>query len=433
MDENIENPHEICTHDGVMVKKTNSNCSVESNTTGSIHLIHSLSTKELWIEWRPNDGFLISDTDTQEQDEWSFVDTIVRRNRTISESLIFNTNTNNISVKEPPQGQTPPKPRTIRVKLKDLKCVEVLKNGLVIKLIAKADGRLHSEFVFQHGNADNFVRSLSSTHCLQRNHRNRNTYDIVEDHTLPHDSDKLQKTFAELQIDDIKSGSGWITDVMRRPFEHTLDIFAKITDVYVATPTSPPAASPKTTRPPVGQTAASPSSTMMQSTTEDYEPPSESGEKQKLPHIEIQPRGQPLSEMVWRSMINEDGSIPSEKVDLIKEKIYRGGIEDGLRAEVWKYLLDYDLWGNTNTLRDSLRKHKKMEYYTMKSQWLRMTPVQESNFTAFRDRKCQIEKDVKRTDRTQEFFAGDDNPNLETLHEILMTYVMYNFDLGYVQ
>ena len=43
------------------------------------------------------------------------------------------------------------------------------------------------------------------------------------------------------------------------------------------------------------------------------------------------------------------------------------------------------------------------------------------------------EKDVKRTDRVLPFYAGDDNPNVELLNNILMTYVMYNFDLGYVQ
>ncbi|RZF41159.1 hypothetical protein LSTR_LSTR015896 [Laodelphax striatellus] len=32
-----------------------------------------------------------------------------------------------------------------------------------------------------------------------------------------------------------------------------------------------------------------------------------------------------------------------------------------------------------------------------------------------------------------EFFAGDGNSNLKVLNDILMTYVMYNFDLGYVQ
>ncbi|GAB0089256.1 uncharacterized protein DMENIID0001_037730 [Sergentomyia squamirostris] len=444
MEENIENSHEICTHDGVLLKKVNSSISIDVNATGSINLIHSLSTNELWIEWRPNDGFLISDTDTQEQDEWSFVDTIVRRSRTTSESLIFNTNTNNITVKDTPAvPQSPPKQRNLRVRLKDLKALEVLRNGLIIKLIGRVDGRLHSEYVFQHGNADNFVRSLSSTHCLQRNHRNRNVFDVVEDHQRPQDRDKLQKTFAELQIDDIKSGSGWISNMMRRPYEQTMDIFAKIADVYVASPGTPPSRSPERSEPSPGLNV---SPSMLQSTTEDYEvlstsprlmvPETENhdgGNTSHLPPVEIQPRGQPLSEMVWRSMINEDGSISGEKIDLIKEKIFRGGIEDNIRAELWKFLLDYDLYTATTKQREHRRSQKRIEYYTMKSQWLRMTTVQENNFSDFRDRKCQIEKDVKRTDRTHEFFAGDDNPNLETLHEILMTYVMYNFDLGYVQ
>ena len=39
-------------------------------------------------------------------------------------------------------------------------------------------------------------------------------------------------------------------------------------------------------------------------------------------------------------------------------------------------------------------------------------------------------KDVWRTDRTYPFFAGDTSPNLEIMKDILMTYNMYNFDLG---
>ena len=41
------------------------------------------------------------------------------------------------------------------------------------------------------------------------------------------------------------------------------------------------------------------------------------------------------------------------------------------------------------------------------------------------------EKDVTRTDRGEAFFAG--SPNITLLHDILVTYCMYNFDLGYVQ
>lgn len=62
-----------------------------------------------------------------------------------------------------------------------------------------------------------------------------------------------------------------------------------------------------------------------------------------------------------------------------------------------------------------------------------MSQIQEKNFADYRERKCQIEKDVKRTDRTLEYFAGDDSKGLEILKDILMTYVMFNFDLGYVQ
>ncbi|KAG2460063.1 TBC15 protein, partial [Polypterus senegalus] len=43
------------------------------------------------------------------------------------------------------------------------------------------------------------------------------------------------------------------------------------------------------------------------------------------------------------------------------------------------------------------------------------------------------EKDVNRTDRTNTFYEGTDNPGLLLLHDILMTYCMYDFDLGYVQ
>jgi len=80
---------------------------------------------------------------------------------------------------------------------------------------------------------------------------------------------------------------------------------------------------------------------------------------------------------------------------------------------------------------------------------------QEDRFNGFRERKSQVEKDVLRyfsqnlvsilkknfvyfqmyfrTDRTHPFFSGDNNQNISTLQDILMTYVMYNFDLGYVQ
>ncbi len=40
------------------------------------------------------------------------------------------------------------------------------------------------------------------------------------------------------------------------------------------------------------------------------------------------------------------------------------------------------------------------------------------------------EKDVARTDRNYRFFEGDQNANVQMLMDVLMTYCMYNFDLG---
>ena len=44
-----------------------------------------------------------------------------------------------------------------------------------------------------------------------------------------------------------------------------------------------------------------------------------------------------------------------------------------------------------------------------------------------------MDKDVRRTDRTQPFFAGPKNPNVKALRRICLSYTMYNFDLSYCQ
>ena len=46
----------------------------------------------------------------------------------------------------------------------------------------------------------------------------------------------------------------------------------------------------------------------------------------------------------------------------------------------------------------------------------------------FEKKKTQIGEDIFSTDKTHLFFPGDDNPNVELLLEILMTYFMHNFD-----
>lgn len=100
---------------------------------------------------------------------------------------------------------------------------------------------------------------------------------------------------------------------------------------------------------------------------------------------------------------------------------------------MWKYLLNYYTWDMTSEERKIICKERAQEYFTMKQQWKTISPLQESRFFDYHERKSLVEKDVNRTDRSYQFYAGENNPNLNTLFDILLTYIMYNFDLGYVQ
>lgn len=401
-----------------------------NSTTGTLSLVH-YTNNVLCIEWKPNDNFIIADADTQVQDDWSFVDTIAKRTRTASETIVFNTSSGTISHKEaappivPGTHQNANKPRIIRAKIVDLKFIEVFKNGHAIRLVNKSDGKPHSEYFFQHGNADSFLRSLKTTHCLQVSRHNRNVYEIT-DGNVEYDKEKLQKTFAELRIEDIKgSGGGWISNIVRNPIGQTMDFLAKMSDAYTVLPgvvhggfTSPQ----RTSEEPYH------GSSMATSTTDEFyevlgtspRPCSESSsidnqikeEDEKLPPRPNIIRGSPLTEKQWGEFLSEDGRVTDS--ERVKEVIFRGGIESTLRSEVWKFLLEYYPWDSTKNERIELRKKKSQEYFQMKLQWLTMTPEQEKNFSDYRDRKCQIEKDVKRTDRTEEFFQG------KLLHSIIL-------------
>lgn len=121
------------------------------------------------------------------------------------------------------------------------------------------------------------------------------------------------------------------------------------------------------------------------------------------------------------------------KVSQLKTQIFRGGIEMDLRIELWKFLLNYYEWDSTSKSRNDKRKVRVEDYFRMKLQWKSISDEQKLKFTLMKERENLIEKDVQRTDRTNSYFEGDDNPNLTTMKDILMTYNMYNFDLGYVQ
>ncbi|KAK1392696.1 TBC1 domain family member 15 [Heracleum sosnowskyi] len=143
------------------------------------------------------------------------------------------------------------------------------------------------------------------------------------------------------------------------------------------------------------------------------------------------PRQPPLGPEEWTTFLDTEGRVVDAKA--LRKRIFYGGVEHSLRKEVWAFLLGYYADDCTYAEREYLVSVKKSEYETLKNQWKSISAEQAKRFTKFRERKGLIEKDVVRTDRSLSFYEGDDNPNVILLHDILLTYSFFNFDLGYCQ
>ncbi|CAN9493086.1 unnamed protein product [Ophioblennius macclurei] len=144
------------------------------------------------------------------------------------------------------------------------------------------------------------------------------------------------------------------------------------------------------------------------------------------PHVA---RGPPLDK--WEELLDPEGRVTNP--ERVKELVFRGGITPALRKEVWKFLLGFYPWNSSAREREELLRVKTDEYFRMKVQWKSVSEEQEMRNSLLRGYRNLIERDVSRTDRHNTFFSGNDNPGLTLLHDVLMTYCMYNFDLGYVQ
>ncbi|KAL6072267.1 RabGAP/TBC domain-containing protein [Balamuthia mandrillaris] len=132
----------------------------------------------------------------------------------------------------------------------------------------------------------------------------------------------------------------------------------------------------------------------------------------------------------WQSFFDEDGVIRDEEI--LRKRIFYGGVDPTIRIEVWKFLLNFYPFSSSFESRSVIRSQKREEYGVYKRQWTSITAEQESHFEKFRKRKHIIQKDVVRTDRNLEFYS-ESNENLKLINDILLTYSFFHFDLGYVQ
>ncbi|KAJ3009617.1 GTPase activating protein [Thoreauomyces humboldtii] len=188
---------------------------------------------------------------------------------------------------------------------------------------------------------------------------------------------------------------------------------------------------------------------------------------------------QPLSAEQWTSWYGADGKLTVAEHE-IRDIVFAGGVENDVRVDVWRYLLRVYPYDSTEAQRAEISRAHRAKYEDIKRDWRLIyddssraeaaalaagtpLPHRESQagderedadvVTKIRERKYRVDKDVVRTDRTVPFFAsateGEDdlnpvtpadmveaiaaNPNLEMLSNILVSYTMYNFELGYVQ
>ncbi|XP_067087930.1 TBC1 domain family member 17 [Osmerus mordax] len=234
----------------------------------------------------------------------------------------------------------------------------------------------------------------------------------------PHDSGALSQSFDELQLFD-DGGADLVSRFIQDPYATTFGGFSKVTNFFRGA-LRPPGGPlhPRDPQDPHGHPST------------DDEPGFEliTCGAELGPRPEVR-RGLPLDK--WEELLDSDGRVQDPQ--RIKDLVFRGGILPSLRKEVWKFLLGFYPWNSTALEREDILRKKTDEYFRMKVQWKSVSEEQEMRNSLLRGYRSLIERDVNRTDRQNTFFSGNDNPGLVLLHDVLMTYCMFNFDLGYVQ
>ncbi|XP_041352062.1 TBC1 domain family member 15-like isoform X2 [Gigantopelta aegis] len=284
------------------------------------------------------------------------------------------------------------------------------------------DGTTFPALHFHTGGSKALLKDLEKFVHIRRSPNDSRLFIVQE-----HDPEMLSKSFDELNL-FADTSRDLVSKFIKDPYVTTMGSFSKVTNYLrdvLLQDTNP------TMRPRDELAELLQEDIPGMEISHQDEPGFEVITKTKLPPRPEVTRGDPLNSSQWTSMLDSEGRI--KDVDRVKDIIFRGGVESTLRSEVWKFLLDYYSWDSTYKTRQELRKRKVDDYFRMKLQWKTISADQERRFAMLRERKGLIDKDVTRTDRTQSFFTGDNNQNLQVLNDVLITYCMYNFDLGYVQ
>ncbi|KAH9508635.1 hypothetical protein Btru_049488 [Bulinus truncatus] len=361
-----------------------------------------------FIEWKAEECL---SHDTQ-SDEWDVIGSVGFRNDRDSECVSMNAK------------MDARRKYNISFDVLDLKSFKrnAPNNGWAYIIFILKDGTTFPALYFHNGGSKALLKELESFIHIRRSPNDQRLF-IVHDH----DPEMLSKSFNELAIFSDSSGA-YVQKFMKDPYTATMGGFSKVTNFLRDTLLAP---ENNLNRPQSEMAEILHDNIPGMEISDLDEPGFEMITKTKLPPRPVVKRSDPLCAQKWNSFFDSEGSI--SQVEEVKEIIFRGGVDPAIRSEVWKFLLGFYDWDSTAKKRQEQRKRKVDDYFRMKLQWKTISSEQERRFTLLKERRGLIDKDVMRTDRTHKFFSGDKNANLQVLYDILMTYCMYNFDLGYVQ
>ncbi|XP_059152380.1 TBC1 domain family member 15-like isoform X2 [Physella acuta] len=378
----------------------------DAHIAGRVFLVHKPEGN--FIEWKAED-FLSSES---QNDEWDVIGSVGYKSDRDSESVSMNAK------------MDARRKYNISFDILDLKSFKrsAPNHGWAYIIFILKDGTTFPALHFHNGGSKALLKELESFILIRRSPNDPRLF-IVHDH----DPEMLSKSFNELSLFSDSSGA-YVQKFMKDPYTTTLGGFSKVTNFLrdvLLTPEN------NLVRPQAEVAELLHDEIPGMEISNMDEPGFEMVTKTKLPPRPTVKRSDPLVNQQWNSYFDAEGRIT--QVEDLKDIIFRGGVDPSIRSEVWKFLLAYYDWDSTAKSRQDHRKRKVDDYFRMKLQWKTISSEQERRFTLLKERRGLIDKDVMRTDRTHKFFSGDKNPNLQVLYDILMTYCMYNFDLGYVQ
>ncbi|KAL6778092.1 hypothetical protein ACKKBG_A16895 [Auxenochlorella protothecoides x Auxenochlorella symbiontica] len=141
--------------------------------------------------------------------------------------------------------------------------------------------------------------------------------------------------------------------------------------------------------------------------------------------------GPPLSLEEFQAMHDAEGRL----VDTagFRRRVFSSGVSPAARPAAWAVLLGLTPPGTTAAAAAAARSARLARYVQLRAQWRGVSRAQAARWARWRERVARVDKDVRRTDRGAAPFAREGGAGARMLRRLLLTYAMYNYDLGYCQ